>query len=148
MNTLSRGTALCPEPCPPGNLCTPSSVQAAVPQRRASGSMSDSERGATSNGAGAAAGEAAASGFRSSGSGSGTTFSGGSSFEERLPTEGWQGRKTQFMQSNEHSRERERGVWDTRGLQGALLMLVEGDRDNGRCGRRRGGGTAGCGACA
>ncbi|GAB4819879.1 hypothetical protein N2152v2_006925 [Parachlorella kessleri] len=54
-----------------------------------------------------------------------------SSFEERLPTEGWQGRKTRFMQNNEHSREREGGVWNTEGLQGSVLALVEGDRDNG-----------------
>lgn len=56
--------------------------------------------------------------------------SSGSSFEERLPSEGWQGRETVFMQSNEHSRDRQ-GVWNTHGLQGALLSVVEGDRDNG-----------------
>ena len=42
-----------------------------------------------------------------------------------------QGRGTVFMQSNEHSRERQ-GVWNTAGLEGPLLRLVEGDRDHGR----------------
>ena len=36
------------------------------------------------------------------------------------------------MRSNEHSRERA-GVWNTQGLEGAALALVEGDEKSGRC---------------
>ncbi|KAL5542836.1 hypothetical protein UlMin_010546 [Ulmus minor] len=41
----------------------------------------------------------------------------------------WQGKDITFMQSNEHrARETERG-WDTSGLEGLALKLVEGDRN-------------------
>ncbi|KAL4852989.1 Phosphoglucan [Chlorella vulgaris] len=40
----------------------------------------------------------------------------------------WKGRELRFMRSNEHSRDRQ-GVWDTSGLEGGVLHLVEGDRD-------------------
>lgn len=42
--------------------------------------------------------------------------------------EQWSGDETVFMQSNEHPRERQ-GKWDTDGLSGASLRLVQGDRD-------------------
>ena len=51
---------------------------------------------------------------------------------ERLPHQQWQGKSTQFMRSNEHSRERA-GVWNTQGLEGPALALVEGDEQSGRC---------------
>ena len=51
--------------------------------------------------------------------------------DERLPHQQWAGRSTQFMQSNDHRRERE-GVWNTEGLEGAALDLVKGDEDSGR----------------
>ncbi|KAL8262896.1 hypothetical protein R6Q59_024245 [Mikania micrantha] len=42
--------------------------------------------------------------------------------------EKWQGKEASFMQSNEHgNRERERH-WDTSGLEGVALKLVEGDK--------------------
>lgn len=50
---------------------------------------------------------------------------------ERLPHQQWQGRSTQFMRSNEHSRERA-GVWNTQGLEGPALALVKGDEESGR----------------
>ena len=51
--------------------------------------------------------------------------------DERLPHQQWTGRSTQFMQSNDHRRERE-GVWNTDGLEGPALDLVKGDQDSGR----------------
>ena len=51
--------------------------------------------------------------------------------DERLPHQQWTGRSTQFMQSNDHRRERE-GVWNTDGLEGPALDLVKGDEDSGR----------------
>lgn len=43
--------------------------------------------------------------------------------------EKWQGKEASFMRSNEHGdRERQR-QWDTSGLEGVALKLVEGDRD-------------------
>ncbi|KVI00392.1 ATP-grasp fold, subdomain 1 [Cynara cardunculus var. scolymus] len=43
--------------------------------------------------------------------------------------EKWQGKEASFMRSNEHGdRERQR-QWDTAGLEGVALKLVEGDRD-------------------
>ncbi|KAI3924013.1 hypothetical protein MKW92_027484 [Papaver armeniacum] len=43
--------------------------------------------------------------------------------------EQWQGKAASFMRSNEHgNREADRG-WDTSGLQGCALKLVEGDRN-------------------
>ena len=53
--------------------------------------------------------------------------------DDRLPHQRWQGRSTQFMQSNQHSGERQ-GVWNTSGLAGAALDIVQGDRDGARCG--------------
>lgn len=51
--------------------------------------------------------------------------------DDRLPHQQWQGRQVSFMRANEHTRERQ-GVWDSEGLQGAALAIVEGDRDQGR----------------
>ena len=51
--------------------------------------------------------------------------------DERLPHQQWRGKSTQFMQSNEHRRERE-GVWNTEGLEGPAFDLVRGDEDSGR----------------
>ncbi|KAL4513385.1 hypothetical protein Ndes2437B_g00596 [Nannochloris sp. 'desiccata'] len=48
--------------------------------------------------------------------------------EDRLPTSQWSGRETVFMQKNDHSGERS-GIWNTSGLDGIALKLVEGDRD-------------------
>ena len=55
----------------------------------------------------------------------------GSGGDDRQPHQRWQGRSTQFMQSNQHSRDRE-GRWSTEGLQGPALAIVEGDRDGAR----------------
>ncbi len=44
----------------------------------------------------------------------------------------WQGAGPRFMQSNEHSQDRG-GQWNSDGLQGAALTLVEGDKSAGRC---------------
>jgi phosphoglucan,water dikinase len=53
------------------------------------------------------------------------------SFDDDKPElEQWSGDNIVFMQSNEHPRERQ-GVWNTDGLQGVALKLVEGDRDAG-----------------
>ena len=51
--------------------------------------------------------------------------------DDRLPHQQWQGREAAFMRSNEHSRERQ-GVWNSEGLQGAALALVEGDQKHGK----------------
>jgi hypothetical protein len=51
--------------------------------------------------------------------------------DERLPHQQWQGKSTRFMRSNEHSRER-LGVWNTEGLEGPALALVQGDEGSGR----------------
>lgn len=40
----------------------------------------------------------------------------------------WQGRQVAFMRSNDHSRENT-GKWDTSGLEGSALHLVEGDKN-------------------
>jgi len=48
--------------------------------------------------------------------------------EDRLSTSQWSGRETVFMQKNDHSGERS-GIWNTSGLEGVALKLVEGDRD-------------------
>lgn len=50
---------------------------------------------------------------------------------ERLAHSQWQGAEVKFMQANEHSRERQ-GVWDTSGLQGAALSLVQQDEQAAR----------------
>lgn len=42
----------------------------------------------------------------------------------------WNGPDTVFMRSNDHSNDRI-GIWNTDGLAGAALMLVQGDRDAG-----------------
>lgn len=55
--------------------------------------------------------------------------------DDRLPHQQWQGRSTQFMRSNEHSRERA-GVWNTEGLEGPALELVKGDEESGRWGQK------------
>ena len=46
--------------------------------------------------------------------------------DDRLPHNQWQGQDIQFMQSNAHARERQ-GKWDTSGLEGAALQIVEAD---------------------
>ena len=43
----------------------------------------------------------------------------------------WQGRDTQYMKANEHSRERS-GVWNSTGLEGAAKSIVEGDKEAAR----------------
>jgi phosphoglucan,water dikinase len=53
------------------------------------------------------------------------------SSDERLPHQQWQGRSTEFMHSNDHSRERA-GIWNTEGLEGPALDLVKGDEESGR----------------
>lgn len=45
-----------------------------------------------------------------------------------LPLDQWSGDEVVFMQSNEHPRDRQ-GTWDTDGLSGTSLRLVQGDRD-------------------
>ena len=51
---------------------------------------------------------------------------------DRLPTSAWQGKGPEFMRQNNHSKDRS-GKWDTSGLEGTLLALVQGDQDSGRC---------------
>ena len=51
--------------------------------------------------------------------------------DDRLPHQQWQGREVSFMQSNQHSKERQ-GVWNNEGLHGAALAIVDGDQENGR----------------
>ncbi len=53
-------------------------------------------------------------------------FRSGDAGDDRLPHQQWQGRSTNFMRSNEHSRERN-GAWDTSGVQGIARTIVEGD---------------------
>ncbi|KAJ4968179.1 hypothetical protein NE237_014880 [Protea cynaroides] len=49
---------------------------------------------------------------------------------ERSPfVEKWQGRSVSFMRSNEHSNREMRSTWNTKGLEGLALKLVEGDRN-------------------
>lgn len=55
---------------------------------------------------------------------------GGSEFAK-----GWQGKEVNFMRSNEHSRDR-RAVWNTSGLEGPALAIVEGDRGAGNWWRK------------
>jgi hypothetical protein len=52
---------------------------------------------------------------------------------DRLPTSAWRGKSVMFMKENNHSKERT-GTWDTRGLEGVLLDLVQGDEKGGRYG--------------
>lgn len=53
------------------------------------------------------------------------------SFEDDKPElEQWSGDSTVFMQSNEHPRERQ-GQWETSGLDGTALKLVQGDERAG-----------------
>jgi len=51
----------------------------------------------------------------------------GSTADERLQHNQWQGADVEFMQSNNHKRERN-GVWDTTGLEGAALHIVSSDQ--------------------
>lgn len=60
-----------------------------------------------------------------------TPSNGARQSDERLPHQQWRGKSTQFMQSNEHRRERE-GVWNTEGLEGPAFDLVKGDEGSGR----------------
>lgn len=48
-----------------------------------------------------------------------------------LPQNGWQGKQVEFMQENRHTHDRS-GVWNTDGLDGPILALVEGDQKAGR----------------
>ncbi len=50
----------------------------------------------------------------------------GSLEHDRIETNQWQGNEIRFMRSNEHTRERS-GTWNTSGLQGPALTLVQGD---------------------
>ena len=51
--------------------------------------------------------------------------------DDRLPHQQWQGREVSFMKANEHAKERQ-GTWNSEGLQGAALAIVDGDREQGR----------------
>lgn len=51
--------------------------------------------------------------------------------DDRLPHQKWQGKGTNFMKSNEHSKERA-GTWNTAGLEGVALQIVKEDERNGR----------------
>lgn len=55
----------------------------------------------------------------------------GSTADERLQHNQWQGADVEFMQSNNHKRERN-GVWDTTGLEGAALHIVSSDQKAAR----------------
>lgn len=57
------------------------------------------------------------------GSAGGSPLSSGSDVEASVPS-AWQGKGITFMRSNEHTRERN-GVWDTSGLSGPALTLVQ-----------------------
>lgn len=54
-----------------------------------------------------------------------------STSDEQLPQNKWQGRDVQFMQENQHTKQRS-GVWNTDGLDGAILELVKGDEKSAR----------------
>jgi Starch binding domain len=54
---------------------------------------------------------------------------------DRPLTSAWQGKSVQFMQSNEHGKERA-GTWDSSGLEGVLRALVQEDERRGRRARR------------
>lgn len=73
--------------------------------------------------------------WSSSGSFSSSTFS---DEETLLGNSQWSGKEVVFMSSNEHSKERS-GRWEVQGLEGPAKLLVEGDRENGRCGLSVGG---------
>jgi len=51
---------------------------------------------------------------------------GGSGSDDRPDHLKWKGRSATFMQSNEHSKDRQ-GVWDASGLEGAAKTIVTGD---------------------
>ncbi len=55
----------------------------------------------------------------------------GTSTDERLQHNQWQGADVEFMQSNEHKSERQ-GRWDTSGLKGASLHIVSSDEKAAR----------------
>lgn len=65
------------------------------------------------------------------GESNGSESSGGVLADERLQHNQWQGADVEFMQSNNHSKERQ-GVWDTAGLQGAALHIVQADEKAAR----------------
>ena len=54
--------------------------------------------------------------------------------EERPAHLMWKGKETQFMTSNDHSRDRH-GKWDLNGLEGPSKEIVAGDEHAGRCRR-------------
>lgn len=61
------------------------------------------------------------------------SYSSGADFDgDGSPTGAWRGKEVQFMRENAHSRERS-GRWDTSGLEGTLLQVVQGDEKSGRC---------------
>ena len=51
--------------------------------------------------------------------------------EAEGPHRAWAGKEPSFVRSNQFAREREGGRWDTRGLSGAALAIVSGDKDAG-----------------
>lgn len=68
-------------------------------------------------------------GGNGSGAASEGEASGGSGSDDAGPSfthSTWKGKDVRFMKSNDHSGDR-RGAWNTDGLEGALLTLVEGD---------------------
>ncbi len=65
------------------------------------------------------------------GESNGSESGGGVLADERLQHNQWQGADVEFMQSNNHSKERQ-GVWDTAGLQGAALHIVQADEKAAR----------------
>lgn len=54
-------------------------------------------------------------------------FTSGQYVESTPFVQGWQGKETLFMKSNEHSGER-LGQWDSMGLEAAAVKVVDGDR--------------------
>lgn len=75
--------------------------------------------------------DGAAASFDSDSGGGGAAFSDSDDLD-RLPTSAWQGKGVEFMRENKHSKERS-GTWDTSGLEGVMLELVQGDEKSGRC---------------
>lgn len=100
----------------------------------------DKRSGGSPQGAAACRGAAGDAASVQDSSASGTSSSSRSEEEEEeevevvldpSPQNAWQGKATQFMQLNEHSKER-RGIWNTEGLQGTSLLIVQGDEKAGR----------------
>ncbi|XP_024534041.1 phosphoglucan, water dikinase, chloroplastic isoform X1 [Selaginella moellendorffii] len=50
-------------------------------------------------------------------------------------SQGWQGKNVAFMKANEHT-SRQGGKWETAGLEGAALRIVEGDKKSGNWWRK------------